>query len=57
MEGMEPGDEAGEIDDPRAEDDEVQPTAASRAPASRTADSRQIRMLRTEMNRTDPRSS
>ena len=54
-EGVEPGDEAGELDDPLAEDDEVQPVATSRVPASRTADSRQIRILHTEMNRTDPR--
>jgi hypothetical protein len=57
LEGAEPGDEAGELDDPLAEDDEVQPAAASRVPASRTADSRQIRIRRTDMNRTDPRLS
>jgi hypothetical protein len=56
-EGVERGDEAGELDDLLAGDDEVQPAAASRAPASTTADSCRIRILRTDMNRTDPRLS
>jgi hypothetical protein len=54
-EEVEPGGEAGELDEALAEDDdeddEVQPTAASRAPASRTTDNRRTRILRTDMNR------